>query len=100
MCLVFVGVSLASERASDIVTVVILAINRKNIVIAILLNLDSSGGNGRCKRHIKLTTYAYQTKRGVSYHGEGITPDVFVEKSEAEDEQLKTAVGLLSAADQ
>lgn len=50
--------------------------------------------------YIKLTTYAYQTKRGVSYHGEGITPDVFVEKSENTDEQLKTAVELLSAADQ
>lgn len=55
---------------------------------------------GNMVGYIKLTTYAYQTKRGVSYHGEGITPDVFVEKSEAEDEQLKTAVGLLSAADQ
>lgn len=55
---------------------------------------------GNMVAYIKLTTYAYQTKRGVSYHGEGIVPDVFVEKSENTDEQLKTAVELLSAADQ
>ena len=55
---------------------------------------------GNMVAYIKLTTYAYQTKRGVSYHGEGITPDVFVENGENTDEQLKTAVELLSAADQ
>ena len=59
--------------------------------------------------YIKFTTYAYQTKRGESYHGVGITPDYVVELSEAskelpllllgqeQDEQLKTAVQILTA---
>ena len=54
--------------------------------------------------YVKMTTYAYVTKCGVSYHGIGITPDVGVELSEEAkkypitllphdmDEQLKTAV--------
>ena len=58
--------------------------------------------------YIKFTTYAYQTKRGTSYHGVGITPDHVVELSAAskelpllllgqdQDEQLKTAVQILT----
>ena len=59
--------------------------------------------------YIKFTTYAYQTKRGVSYHGEGINPDHRVELSDEakkqpllllgqdQDEQLKTAVQIMLA---
>ena len=59
--------------------------------------------------YIKFTTYAYQTKRGESYHDVGITPDCVVDLSEEakkqsilllkqdQDEQLKTAVRLLLA---
>ena len=58
--------------------------------------------------YIKFTAYAYQTKRGTSYHGVGITPDHVVELSAAakeiplllleqeQDEQLKTAVQILT----
>lgn len=58
--------------------------------------------------YIKFTTYAYHTKRGVSYHGVGITPDHVVDLSDASkevpllilgqehDEQLKTAVQILT----
>ena len=59
--------------------------------------------------YIKFTTYAYQTKRGESYHGVGITPDYVVELSDEskklpllllgqdQDEQLNTAVQILAA---
>ncbi len=59
--------------------------------------------------YIKLTTYAYQTKRGESYHEEGIRPDTTVDLSEeakkqpllllpqSMDAQLNTAVQLLLA---
>lgn len=59
--------------------------------------------------YVKFTTYAYQTKRGESYHGEGITPDCVVDLSEEakkqpillleqdQDEQLKIAAQLLLA---
>ncbi len=57
--------------------------------------------------YIKLTTYAYQTKRGESYHEKGIVPDSTVDLSEeakqqpllllpqSMDAQLNTAVQLL-----
>lgn len=63
--------------------------------------LDSKG-------YIKFTTHAYQTKRGTSYHGVGITPDHVVELSgearelpllllsQEQDNQLKTAVQILT----
>ena len=59
--------------------------------------------------YIKYTVYAYQTKRGESYHGVGIIPDCQVDLSEKskeqslllleqdQDEQLKTAVQRLTA---
>lgn len=59
--------------------------------------------------YVKFTTYAYQTKRGESYHDVGITPDCVVDLSEEakkqsillleqdQDEQLKTAAQLLLA---
>jgi carboxyl-terminal processing protease len=62
--------------------------------------------------YIKLTTHAYQTKRGTSYHGIGVIPDHIVELSEEakqealvilpqdQDEQLKTAVQLLLTVNQ
>ncbi len=62
--------------------------------------------------YIKLTTHAYQTKRGSSYHGIGVIPDCEVDLSEEakleslmilpqdQDEQLKTAVQLMLAANQ
>lgn len=62
--------------------------------------------------YIKLTTYAYQTKRGESYHGEGILPDHRVDLSEeakkqpilllpqSEDAQLNTAVQVMLAENQ
>ena len=67
---------------------------------------------GNIVGYIKLTTYAYRTKRGVSYHGEGITPDQTAELSEEAkkysaqilpqelDNQLKTAVQLMLTANQ
>ena len=62
--------------------------------------------------YIKLTTHAYQTKRGSSYHGVGVLPDHIVDLSDAakeeslmilpqdQDEQLKTAVQLMCAVNQ
>ena len=62
--------------------------------------------------YIKLTTHAYQTKRGSSYHGVGVLPDHIVDLSEAakgesllilaqdQDEQLKTAVQLMRTVNQ
>jgi carboxyl-terminal processing protease len=62
--------------------------------------------------YIKLTTHAYQTKRGSSYHGVGVLPDHVVDLSEAakgesllilaqdQDEQLKTAVQLMRTVNQ
>jgi carboxyl-terminal processing protease len=62
--------------------------------------------------YVKFTTYAYQTKRGESYHDKGITPDCVVDLSEEakkqsilllkqdQDDQLKTAVQLLLADSQ
>lgn len=59
--------------------------------------------------YIKLTTYAYQTKRGESYHEKGIVPDTTVDLSEEAkkqpilllpqnmDAQLNTAAQLLLA---
>lgn len=59
--------------------------------------------------YIKLTTYAYVTKCGVSYHDVGITPDHVVEQSEnalayhykdvpqALDDQLRAAFDLLAS---
>ena len=37
---------------------------------------------GNYKGYLKLTTYAYVTKCGVSYHGVGIAPDEMVEQAE------------------
>lgn len=60
--------------------------------------------------YVKLTTHAYVTHCGISYHGSGIAPDVGVELSEEAkkyatqilpqdiDAQLKTAVAMLRAA--
>ena len=62
--------------------------------------------------YIKFTTYAYQTKRGTSYHGIGVIPDHTVELSaeakqeslvilpQDQDEQLKTAVQLICTVNQ
>lgn len=62
--------------------------------------------------YIKLTTHAYQTKRGTSYHGVGVVPDCVVDLSEEakqeslmilaqdQDEQLKTAVRRMLAVNQ
>jgi len=62
--------------------------------------------------YIKLTTHAYKTKRGTSYHGVGILPDHPVDLSEEakkesimilpqdQDEQLKAAVQLMLTVNQ
>lgn len=42
--------------------------------------------------YLKLTTHAYVTKCGVSYHGSGITPDAIVELSEQAKNQALSAL--------
>jgi len=53
--------------------------------------------------HIRLTTAKYFTPRGYMIHGEGITPDILIERTEKEgveevpDPQLEAAINILKA---